>query len=131
MLKYKKLKKITIGKNIKVIGKNAFYNCTLLSEINLPNTLETIGEKAFYDCDNIRVIDLYENARDISALHIAKASEENLDLKSAEFMPDSYDEHGLHITEHIRFLLSFYFICCSFIKLCFSNLCFSYSLPCW
>ena len=48
----------------------------------------------------------YENARDISALHIAKASEENLDLKSAEFMPDSYDEHGLHITEHIRFLLS-------------------------
>ena len=48
----------------------------------------------------------YENARDISALHIAKASEENLDLKSAELIPDCYDEHDLHIVEHTRFLLS-------------------------
>ncbi len=48
----------------------------------------------------------YENARDISALHIAKAGEENLTLKAEEIFPDGYDEHELHITEHIRFLLS-------------------------
>ena len=48
----------------------------------------------------------YENARDISALHIGKASEENLELKTKEVSPDSYDEHGLHITEHVRYLLS-------------------------
>ena len=48
----------------------------------------------------------YENARDISALHIAKASEENIELRTADVEPDSYDEHGLHISEHIRFLLS-------------------------
>ena len=48
----------------------------------------------------------YENARDISALHIAKASEENLELKHAEIQPDEYDEHALHVTEHTRFLLS-------------------------
>jgi hypothetical protein len=48
----------------------------------------------------------YENARDISALHIAKASEENLDLKHADLVPDEYDEHTLHVTEHTRFLLS-------------------------
>lgn len=48
----------------------------------------------------------YENARDISALHIGKASEENLELKTMEVAPDSYDEHGLHITEHVRYLLS-------------------------
>lgn len=48
----------------------------------------------------------YENARDISALHIAKAQEENLDLKSGEVQADGYDEHELHISEHIRFLLS-------------------------
>ncbi len=48
----------------------------------------------------------YENARDISALHIAKAGEENLELKTGDVTPDSYDEHELHITEHIRFLLS-------------------------
>jgi hypothetical protein len=39
-------------------------------------------------------------------LHIAKASEENLDLKHADLEPDEYDEHTLHVTEHTRFLLS-------------------------
>ena len=48
----------------------------------------------------------YENVRDISALHIAKAGEENLLLKTGALEVDSYDEHDLHITEHIRFLLS-------------------------
>ena len=47
-----------------------------------------------------------ENARDISALHIAKAGEENLLMKQQEIAPDEYDEHDLHITEHTRFLLS-------------------------
>ena len=47
-----------------------------------------------------------ENARDISALHIAKAGEENLQMKREEVTPDTYDEHRLHITEHTRFLLS-------------------------
>ena len=48
----------------------------------------------------------YENARDISSLHIAKAQEENLSLKTGEVQVDSYDEHELHVTEHIRFLIS-------------------------
>ena len=48
----------------------------------------------------------YENARDLSALHLAKASEENLDLKVSDLQPDIYDDHGLHIAEHTRFLLS-------------------------
>jgi hypothetical protein len=48
----------------------------------------------------------YENAKDISALHIAKAGEENLELKHGEIVPDEYDEHRLHISEHTRFLLS-------------------------
>ncbi len=48
----------------------------------------------------------YENARDISALHIAKASEENLTLKKGDVAVDEYDDHSLHIVEHTRFLLS-------------------------
>ena len=48
----------------------------------------------------------YENARDISSLHIAKAGEENLDLKTGKVAVDEYDDHALHITEHTRFLLS-------------------------
>ncbi len=48
----------------------------------------------------------YENTQDISALHIAKASEENLALKKGAIEVDCYDEHLLHITEHTRYLLS-------------------------
>ncbi len=48
----------------------------------------------------------YENARDISALHIAKATEENLDLRTGEVAVDGYDDHAAHIVEHTRFLLS-------------------------
>ena len=48
----------------------------------------------------------YENAKDISALHIAKASEENLEIMKGCVAPDYYDEHSLHVTEHTRFLLS-------------------------
>jgi hypothetical protein len=48
----------------------------------------------------------FENARDISALHIAKAAEENLQLKTTDVEVDEYDDHDLHIVEHTRFLLS-------------------------
>lgn len=48
----------------------------------------------------------YENARDISSLHIAKAGEENLEMKKGEIKPDTFDDHDLHVSEHIRFLLS-------------------------
>ncbi len=48
----------------------------------------------------------YENAKDISALHSAKASEENIQMKSETKKVDEYDDHALHITEHTRFLLS-------------------------
>jgi hypothetical protein len=48
----------------------------------------------------------YENARDISSLHIAKAGEENMEMKGADVTPEEYDDHALHIHEHTRFLLS-------------------------
>ena len=48
----------------------------------------------------------YENVRDISALHIAKASEENIEMVGSEVTVDEYDDHALHITEHTRYLLS-------------------------
>jgi len=48
----------------------------------------------------------YENARDISALHMAKAGEENIEMRGGDVVPDVYDDHALHLTEHTRFLLS-------------------------
>lgn len=46
----KKLKKVTIGKNITKIGKNAFYNCKKLKNITIKTTKLTskkVGSKAF------------------------------------------------------------------------------------
>ena len=40
----------------------------------------------------------------LDALH--RASEENLDMRTGEVEVDGYDDHGMHITEHTRFLLS-------------------------
>ena len=48
----------------------------------------------------------YENAKDISALHIAKAGEENLEMLKGDLEVDEYDDHALHIHEHTRYLLS-------------------------
>ncbi len=48
----------------------------------------------------------YENVKNISALHVDKAREENLEMKEGEVDIDEYDDHELHIHEHTRFLLS-------------------------
>ena len=39
-------------------------------------------------------------------MHIAKATEENLQMTEKEVLVDEYDDHGLHVIEHTRFLLS-------------------------
>lgn len=48
----------------------------------------------------------FENARDISALHLKKAETENVMLAQRDVQADDYDDHDLHITEHTRALLS-------------------------
>ena len=50
---------------------------------------------------------IWENAQDINELHTKKASTENLDLaKGKEVKVCEIDNHELHITEHITFMLS-------------------------
>ncbi|MCH5268172.1 MAG: leucine-rich repeat protein [Lachnospiraceae bacterium] len=47
--KNKKLKKITLGKNIKTIGKQAFNKCKKLNRVIIRSTsIKKIGKKAFY-----------------------------------------------------------------------------------
>ncbi len=47
-----------------------------------------------------------ETARDISYLHLRKAEKENVLLAQREVEADEYDDHAVHITEHLRALLS-------------------------
>lgn len=48
----------------------------------------------------------FENARDISHLHLKKAERENLLLAQQDVEADAYDDHALHRAEHVRALLS-------------------------
>ncbi|MGI6701018.1 MAG: hypothetical protein ACOX3U_00900 [Christensenellales bacterium] len=48
----------------------------------------------------------WETVRDIDELHVKKATRENLEASASELMPDDIDDHQLHITEHIRYLIS-------------------------
>ncbi|MGN0822793.1 MAG: hypothetical protein ACI4NG_03375 [Candidatus Gallimonas sp.] len=48
----------------------------------------------------------FENARDISRLHVKKAERENVLLAQRDVEAATYDDHELHVTEHTRALLS-------------------------
>lgn len=46
-----------------------------------------------------------DNVQDIAKLHKDKAEKENIELENKEIEVDEYDEHSIHIEEHIRKLL--------------------------
>ena len=47
-----------------------------------------------------------DNVQDLTTLHVGKAQSENLDMQEREVEAESFDDHEVHITEHVRFLLS-------------------------
>lgn len=52
----KKLSKVTIGANVKVIGTGAFKNCKKLQFIIIPSKVTNIGGKAFAGCSKLKYI---------------------------------------------------------------------------
>lgn len=46
----------------------------------------------------------WDNAQDVTQLHIARAEKENLDITKAEIL--DIDDHALHVEEHTRYVLS-------------------------
>ena len=52
----KKLKKVTIGKNVTTIGTNAFYGCSKLKKVTIGKNVKSIGNKAFYKCTKLSKI---------------------------------------------------------------------------
>lgn len=53
----KKLKKVTIGKNVTTIGSNAFYGCKKLTTVTFKGvSVKTIGAGAFRNCTSLKKI---------------------------------------------------------------------------
>lgn len=48
------LRSIELPANLKIIGRDAFKNCTALEGIEIPDGVTSIGEYAFYGCNNIK-----------------------------------------------------------------------------
>lgn len=48
----------------------------------------------------------FENGQDIINLNIKRAAKENLMLAGEVFPPQEIDDHNIHITEHIKYMLS-------------------------
>ena len=51
--KNKRIKKVVIGSNVKMIGKRAFYGCKNLSTVTLGKNVVLIGEGAFSSCKKL------------------------------------------------------------------------------
>ena len=51
-----KLKTVTLGKNVTTIGDKAFYKCTSLKKITIPSKVKKIGKQAFYGCNKLKTI---------------------------------------------------------------------------
>ena len=62
---FKKLKKVTFGKNIKSIGNSAFAGCSRLSSVKYDNALQTVHKAAFKNCKSLKNVSLGKNIKSI------------------------------------------------------------------
>lgn len=54
----KKLKRVTFPSKIQTLGKEAFSGCTKLGSVSLPSSVKTVGTKAFKNCKSMKKITL-------------------------------------------------------------------------
>ena len=57
-----------IPSNIEIIGKNAFYNNTELSKINIPNSVKEIEQEAFCGCSGLTDVSFSNNMKTIGRM---------------------------------------------------------------
>jgi len=57
------LESVTLSKNLKCIGSNAFFGCELLNSIVIPDSVTEIKDHAFYDCVSLENVTLSKNLK--------------------------------------------------------------------
>lgn len=63
----KTVTKVTVGSNIKTIGKNAFYKCTKLKTLKIGKNVTEIGANAFKGCSSLTSVTLPSKTTKIGA----------------------------------------------------------------
>jgi len=68
------------------------------------------GDGRLSDASKVKILEMagfgtWEDAQNISALHLLKADEENLEFAAADVVPLDVDDHGIHIERHTRFVI--------------------------
>ncbi len=59
------IKTVNIGSGITTIGDNAFYDCTVLTNVTILNSVTTIGDYAFCDCDSLTSVRIGKGVKTI------------------------------------------------------------------
>lgn len=59
------IKEIKLPSSLRIIGEDAFKNCTYLKRIVIPDSVIKIGEKAFSHCEKLLEIDLPNSVKEI------------------------------------------------------------------
>jgi hypothetical protein len=62
---YGDLSGLTIGNSVCEIGDRAFWDCDMLTSVDIPDSVIHIGLGAFYSCDNLTDLRIGENVQDI------------------------------------------------------------------
>ena len=75
------VKSIVLENSIKIIGNDAFINCSQLKSINIPDSVETIGERAFINCNGLILVTIGKGLTMVSKLAFAACS----NLKAQRF----------------------------------------------
>ena len=106
----KKITKVTIGSNVKVIGESAFsgcknlktvemnkdltiiddeafYRCTSLKSITIPSKVNTIGSKAFYGCKKLKSITI--KTKKLTNKNVGKKAFQGIEKKATIKVPSS------------------------------------------
>ncbi len=73
LYKNTKITSVTVGKNVKVIGKSSFEGCKKLKTITLSKNLTSIGERAFCNCTALTKVTIPSKVNKIGKQAFANA----------------------------------------------------------
>ncbi|MDE6442929.1 MAG: leucine-rich repeat domain-containing protein [Muribaculaceae bacterium] len=78
------LREVKLPDCLKMIGDNAFEECTALTDINIPEGVTRIGQKSFYNTTSLTAIELPESLRIIDSYAFNYSGIQAIDLKNVE-----------------------------------------------